>query len=146
MEQQLLKLIVKGGEISLSGSKLHIEKADEAMIWLSAATNFVSPSDVSGDPDAICNKYIAAAVNQTYKQIRQKHIIDYQKYFNRFSINLGTSENEGLPTDARIEKVPEKMDNSLAALYVQYGRYLLSLVQPGRNLSGQSAGNMERQA
>jgi alpha-L-fucosidase 2 len=121
----IIKTIVKGGEISVSESKLHVEKADEAMIWLSAATNFVTPSDVSGDPDAMCNKYIAAAVNQTYKQIRQKHIIDYQEYFDRFSINLGTSENEGLPTDARIEKVPEKMDNSLAALYVQYGRYLL---------------------
>jgi alpha-L-fucosidase 2 len=121
----IIKTIVKGGEISVSGSKLHVEKADEAMIGLSAATNFVTPSDVSGDPDAICNKCIAAADNQKYKQIRQKHIIDYQEYFDRFSINLGTSGNEGLPTDARIEKVPEKMDNSLAALYVQYGRYLL---------------------
>jgi alpha-L-fucosidase 2 len=121
----VIKTIVKGGDISLSGGKLHVEKADEAMIGLFAATNFVSPSDVSGDPDAICNKYIAAAGNQTYKQIRQKHIFDYQKYFNRFSINLGFSGNEGLSTDARVGKVSEKMDNSLAALYVQYGRYLL---------------------
>jgi alpha-L-fucosidase 2 len=121
----IIKTIVKGGEISVSGNKLHVEKADEAMIWLSAATNFLTPSDVSGDPDAICNKYIAAAGHQTYKQIRQKHVIDYQDYFKRFSINLGTSGNEGLSTDARIEKVPEKIDNSLAALYVQYGRYLL---------------------
>lgn len=121
----VIKTTVKGGEISLNGSKLHIEKADEATIWLFAATNFVSPSDVSGDPEATCNKYIAAAGSQTYKQIRQKHVADYQKYFNRFSIDLGTSGNEVLPTDARIWKVPEKMDNSLAALYVQYGRYLL---------------------
>jgi alpha-L-fucosidase 2 len=121
----VIKTTIKGGEISLSGNKLHIEKADEAMIWLSAATNFVNPSDVSGDPDAICNKYISAASKMTFKQIRQRHITDYRKYFNRFSINLGTSGNEGLPTDARIEKIPEKMDNSLAALYVQYGRYLL---------------------
>ena len=121
----IIKTIVKGGVISVTGSKLHVEKADEAMIWLSAATNFVTPSDVSGDPDAICNKYIALAGSQTFRQIRQKHIIDYQEYFNRFSINLGTSGNEELPTDIRIEKVPEEMDNSLAALYVQYGRYLL---------------------
>jgi alpha-L-fucosidase 2 len=121
----VIKTILKGGAISLNGSKLHIEKADEATIWLSAATNFVSPSDVSGNPDANCDKCIAAAVSQTYKQIRKKHIADYQKYFSRFSIDLGTSGNEGLPSDARILKVPEKMDNSLAALYVQYGRYLL---------------------
>ncbi len=121
----VIKATVKGGEISLDGSKLHIEKADETTIWLSAATNFVSPADISGDPDAICNKYITTAGGQTYKQVRQKHIADYQKYFNRFSIDLGKSVNEGLPTDARIFKVPEKMDNALAALYVQYGRYLL---------------------
>jgi len=121
----VIKVKAGGGEISINGNKLHIEKSDEATIWLSAATNFVSPSDVSGDPDAICDKCVAAADRQTYRQIRQKHITDYQKYFNRFSIDLGTSGNEGLPTDAKILKVPEKMDNSLAALYVQYGRYLL---------------------
>jgi alpha-L-fucosidase 2 len=121
----ILKTTVKGGGIFINGNKLHIEKADEATIILSAATNFVSPSDVSGDPDALCKKYVEAAVGLTYRQIRQKHIADYQKYFNRFEIDLGSSGNEGLPTDARILKVPEKMDNSLAALYVQYGRYLL---------------------
>jgi alpha-L-fucosidase 2 len=121
----VIKATVKGGAISLNGSKLHIEKADEVTIFLSAATNFVSPSDVSGDPDAICTSYIAAAESKTYKQIRQKHIADYQKYFNRFSIDLGTSGNELFPTDVRIMNIPEKMDNSLAALYVQYGRYLL---------------------
>jgi alpha-L-fucosidase 2 len=121
----VIKVKVKGGEISLKGSKLHIEKADEATIRLSAATNFVTPTDVSGDPDARCNSFIAAAESLTYKQIRQRHVDDYQKYFNRFSIDLGTLGNEGFPTDARILKIPEKMDNSLAALYVQYGRYLL---------------------
>jgi len=121
----IIKTTVKGGRIFINGNKLHIEKANEATIILSAATNFVSPSDVTGDPDAQCKKYVEAAVGQTYRQIRQKHIADYQKYFNRFKIDLGSSGNEGLPTDARILKVPEKMDNSLAAIYVQYGRYLL---------------------
>ncbi|TFG43963.1 MAG: glycoside hydrolase family 95 protein, partial [Bacteroidia bacterium] len=121
----IIKTVVKGGEISVAGNRLHIEKADEATIRLSAATNFINPEDVTGDPDAICEKHLAAAGSQTYKQLKQKHIADYQRYFSRFSIDFGTSGSEDLPTDARIAKIPEKMDNSLAALYVQYGRYLL---------------------
>jgi len=121
----IARVILKGGDISVAGSKLHVEKADEATVWLTAATNFVNPLDVSGDPSAICEKHLAAAEGQTYKQIKKAHADDYQKYFGRFSIDLGNSGTEDMPTDARIAKVPEKMDNSLAALYVQYGRYLL---------------------
>jgi alpha-L-fucosidase 2 len=136
----IVKAAVKGGEISVSGNKLHIEKAGEASLWLSAATNFISPSDVSGDADAACKRYLDSATGQTYKQVKKKHVADYQGYFNRFSINLGVSENEDLPTDKRIMKVPELIDNSLAALYVQYGRYLmLSSSRPGTypaNLQG----------
>ncbi len=121
----IARVILKGGDITVTGSKLHIEKADEAWVWLTAATNFVNPWDVSGDPGAICEKHLAAAGGQTYKQMKEKHIADYQKYFGRFSIDLGTSGTEDMSTDARIAKIPEKMDNSLAALYVQYGRYLL---------------------
>jgi len=136
----MVKAEVKGGEISVSGSKLHIEKAHEASLWLSAATNFINPKNVTGDPDAICERYLDSAAELTYKKVRKKHIVDYQEYFNRFSINLGISSNEDLPTDARIMKVPELMDNSLAALYVQFGRYLmLSSSRPGTypaNLQG----------
>ena len=121
----IARVILKGGDISVTGSKLHVEKADEATVWLTAATNFVNPEDVSGDPGAICKKHLAAAGGQTYEQLKKQHVADYQKYFGRFSIDLGTSGTEDMPTDVRIAKVPEKMDNSLAALYVQYGRYLL---------------------
>jgi len=121
----IVRAILKGGDISVTGNKLHIDKADEAAIWLSAATNFVNPEDVSGDPGAICEKHLDAAEGQTYKQLKKKHTADYQKYFGRFSIDLGASGSGDMPTDARIAKVPENMDNALAALYVQYGRYLL---------------------
>lgn len=136
----LVKADIKGGEVSLSGNKLHIERADEVSVWLSAATNFVTPENVSGDPDAVSGKYLASALGQTYKQVINKHIIDHQGYFNRFSISLGRSGKEDLPTDKRIEQVSAEMDNSLAALYVQYGRYLmLSSSRPGTypaNLQG----------
>jgi alpha-L-fucosidase 2 len=121
----VVKASVKGGKIYVSGNKLRVEKADEALIQLVAATNFVDPEDVSGNPDTLCRQYLEAAGNQEYGEVRKKHILDYQRYFNRFSIDLGSSEKEVYPTDIRIEKIQEGMDNSLAALYVQFSRYLM---------------------
>jgi alpha-L-fucosidase 2 len=116
---------IKGGTLTVLGNKLHIQKADEATILLTAATNFVSPTDVSGDPEAKCFAIYTNLAGKTFTAIEKDHFTDYQKYFNRFFIYLGSSENENLPTDRRIKEVPVKMDNSLAALYVQYGRYLM---------------------
>jgi len=116
---------VKGGDVTAAGDKLYIEKADEVELKLVAATNFKNPKDVSGDPLQLCKEYLAAADGRSFSEIKERHIADYQTYFNRFSIDLGKSGNEGKPTDERINGIPEKMDNSLAALYVQYGRYLM---------------------
>ncbi len=136
----LLEVETSGGKISVSGNRLHVEKADQAIVWLSAATNFVNPDDVSGDPDKLCEKFVSAVAGRSFNQLKQTHINDYQKYFCRFSIDLGESANEALPTDTRIMRISDKMDNSLAALYVQYGRYLmLSSSRPGTypaNLQG----------
>lgn len=136
----ILKVITLGGDLSVNSNTLQIKGADQAEIYLVAATSFINPSDVSGNPVERCNKYLSSISGKPYRKIKQAHIEDYQDYFDRFSINLGPSENESLPTDGRINKVLTTMDNSLAALYVQYGRYLmLSCSRPGTypaNLQG----------
>lgn len=127
-----LKLLTKGGKTTILGNQLHIEKADEATIFIVAATSFVNPKDVSGNPVILCKKYLAALGNKKFDAVKQNHVKDYQSYFNRFAIDLGNSASEELPTDTRIKGVPAQMDNSLAALYVQYARYLmLSSSRPG---------------
>jgi len=135
-----LKMVIKGGKISVKDNQLIVEKADEAMIYLVAATNFVNPKDVSGNPVLKCEKYLSAIGIKKFEVVKQAHIKDYQYYFNRFEIDLGNSASENLSTDLRIKEVTTKMDNSLAALYVQYGRYLmLSSSRPGTypaNLQG----------
>ena len=121
----MVKVAAKGGKISVMGNKLHIEGANRAVIWLAAATNFIGPKDISGDPEALCLKHLSSHGKKSFNRVKKSHIADYQRYFNRFSIDLGSSGKENLPTDRRIAEVPSQMDNSLAALYVQYGRYLL---------------------
>jgi alpha-L-fucosidase 2 len=121
----MLKVTTTGGNVSALANRLHVEKANKAVIWLVASTSFINPKNVSGDPSSLCSKYLSDLGKKSFKQLKKEHIADYQKYFNRFSINLGTTGNENLPTDERIRAINDKMDNSLVALYVQYGRYLM---------------------
>ncbi len=121
----MLKVKLQGGKISAIDNRLHVEKADAAMLQLVAATNFINPRNVFADPDARCSEYLTALGKKSFKVLKYEHTADYKKYFKRFEINLGPSGKEDLPTDARIREVADKMDNSLAALYVQYGRYLM---------------------
>ncbi len=135
-----LKMVITGGKFSVKDNQLLVEKADEAVIYLVAATNFVNPKDVSGNPVQKCDKYLSAIGIKKFDVVKQNHIKDYLFYFKRFEIDLGNSASENLTTDLRIKEVTTKMDNSLAALYVQYGRYLmLSSSRPGTypaNLQG----------
>lgn len=115
----------RGGKINASGDRIHVEKADEVTIRLTAATSFINPRDVSGNPESICWEILQKTAGKSFGDIKKEHVADYGDYFGRFSISLGESDAKYLPLDERIKQVPVRMDNSLAALYVQYGRYLL---------------------
>ncbi len=85
---------------------------------------------------------LAAAKSKTYQQMKEEHIADYQALFGRLELYLGTDAFEALPTDERLYAVKEgrRDDTGLAALYMDFGRYLLiSSSRPGglpANLQG----------
>ncbi|NOR33772.1 MAG: glycoside hydrolase family 95 protein, partial [Bacteroidales bacterium] len=129
------------GKISSNGDKIQISGAKTATLLLSAATNFVSYKDISGDPTARIEKDLEDAYDISYAKIREEHVADYRKLFERFSLNLGSNGRDSIPTDRRLLKFTESPnDPSLIALYTQYGRYLMiSASRPGTqpsNLQG----------
>lgn len=138
--ESYLQVKAKNGTIQLQNDKIEIAGADEAVIYLTAGTNYKSYKDVSGDPSLACTNALKSVETKNYEQLKQAHTKEYQQYFNTFSINLGHSSNEQLPTNERIEKFASSQDAAFAALYVQYGRYLLiSSSRPGTrpaNLQG----------
>ncbi|HVX79860.1 MAG TPA: glycoside hydrolase family 95 protein, partial [Devosiaceae bacterium] len=67
-----------------------------------------------------------AAARKSFDELLQSHIADHQRLFQRLSIDLGNTGNSSLPTDERIRANPAHPDPGLAALYVQYGRYLMT--------------------
>jgi alpha-L-fucosidase 2 len=116
---------VRNGKVSVVNGQLHIANADEATLYLVAATNFKNYKDVSGDPDAICKQRLQNIKAKTYAQIAKAHVVDYQRYYNKFSVDFGTGKNENLPTDERIKNYNPTDDPGLLSLYMQYARYLL---------------------
>jgi len=123
--ESYLRVVAKSGTVKIDNGKLFVDKADEATVYLTAGTNYKNYKDISADPKQPCINALASVAGKTYQQIKAAHIKEYQQYFNTFSLNLGKSANESLPTDERIEQFATANDPSFVALYLQYGRYLL---------------------
>jgi len=116
---------VRGGTLRIARDRLHVEGADELVLVLTAATSFRRHDDVGGDPLALTAAYQKRADAQAYPALLQRHLAAHQALFRRVSIDLGSTPAAQLPTDQRVNAFASGNDPALAALYHQYGRYLL---------------------
>lgn len=129
-----------GGELKiLSDSTLQVCHADEAIVYVSIGTNFRNYKDVSGDAPEQARSHLANA-GRCYRKALRDHETIYKRYFRRVSLDLGRTAQADKPTDVRVREFASVGDPQLAALYFQFGRYLLiSCSQPGgqaANLQG----------
>ncbi|NLO69990.1 MAG: glycoside hydrolase family 95 protein [Porphyromonadaceae bacterium] len=131
---------VTNGKSVYQDGVLSVEDANEVIIYISIATNFVNYNDISADEVKRVTDYLEKAKRNDYSQSRKKHIDFYKKYLNRVSLNLGKDEYAHIPTDRRVMNFKQTNDAHLVATYFQFGRYLLiSSSQPGgqpANLQG----------
>ncbi|MFN5422220.1 MAG: glycosyl hydrolase family 95 catalytic domain-containing protein [bacterium] len=138
--QTYVKIKNEGGEISRIGNELVVKNANAVTILISMATNFKNYNNLTSDPVSIAGRKLAKADKKSYPLAITDHSKLYQQYFNRVSLNLGSSESVNLPIDQRIKYFSTGNDPQLVSLYFQFGRYLLiSSSQPGgqaANLQG----------
>ncbi|MBN2164538.1 MAG: glycoside hydrolase family 95 protein [Pontiellaceae bacterium] len=131
---------VIGGRKIKENDGVRVENADSAVILIAAATSYKHYDDISGDPEAITKKQIAAVKGKRFEQLLADHVAEHQRLFRRVSLDLGGAAAAQLPTDERLKRFPDADDPQFAALYYQYGRYLLiSSSRPGTqpaNLQG----------
>jgi alpha-L-fucosidase 2 len=66
-----------------------------------------------------------AAARKPYEVLKRDHIADHRALIGRVSLDLGRTPAAGLPTDLRVAAAETSDDPGLAALYFQFGRYLL---------------------
>ena len=132
-----VKVIATGGRTTADGASISVANANEAVVLITAATSFKKFDDVSGDPESIVTKLVAAASRKSFARLHEAQLKDYQALFHRVALDLGRSEAMKLPTDERIRHFAEGNDPQFAVVYYQFGRYLLiSCSRPG----GQPAG------
>lgn len=119
------RIVPKGGKMTTSETALTLENADEATIYIAIATNFTNYQTLSGDENKKCEAILTPSVSKPFNVILKSHIANYQKYFNRVTLDLGETEAAKLPTDDRIKNFASGNDPQLVSLYFQFGRYLL---------------------
>ena len=130
----------EGGSISSTDNTISVKDANAVTVYISIATNFNNYNDVGGDEDGRAVSYLNTAKQKVFAEMLKAHIVAYQKYFNRVKLDLGSTPAAQLPTDERLKNFRSVNDPHFAALYFQFGRYLLiSSSQPGgqpANLQG----------
>lgn len=130
----------KGGRVSGQGGVLSVRNADEVVLLIAAATSYRKYDDVSGDPKALNKATLAKLSGKPWAKLLADHQADHRALFRRVGVDFGRTRADLLPTDERIKQSPTTDDPSLAALYFQYGRYLLiACSRPGSqpaNLQG----------
>ncbi|MBR5850498.1 MAG: glycoside hydrolase family 95 protein [Alistipes sp.] len=136
----LLKIDHQGGVMqSEADTLLRVTGADQATIYLSIGTNFINYTDVSGNAEQVARHYLDRAPSN-YRRALAAHTKYYRTQFDRVRIDLGRNAQADKTTDRRVEEFATTHDPHLAALYFQFGRYLLiSSSQPGgqaANLQG----------
>jgi alpha-L-fucosidase 2 len=139
--QARVRVLAQGGKISAGTENFSVANADSVTLLIAAATSYKNYHDVSGNPEAVVKKQIAAAAKKTFDGLLAAHVAEHQRLFRRVAIDLGASGDEAkLPTNERINNFANGNDPQLAALYFQFGRYLLiSSSRPGgqpANLQG----------
>ncbi|UCD49758.1 MAG: glycoside hydrolase N-terminal domain-containing protein [Phycisphaerales bacterium] len=138
--QARVRVQTSGGTVRGDGDRLSVSAADSATLLIAAATSYKNFNDVGGDPEALTKETIAAASGKAIDSLRGEHIAEHQRLFRRVTLDLGITAAGQRPTDERIRTSMTSDDPQLAALYFQFGRYLLiSSSQPGTqpaNLQG----------
>jgi alpha-L-fucosidase 2 len=136
----LVKPVLVKGELTTTDSSLVVSNANELTLFVSIGTNFRNYNDISLDEGTVAHNYLDGAASKSWRDLRRSHVDFYKRYFDRVSLDLGSSPAALWPTDMRLAQFASGNDPNLVSLYFQFGRYLLiSSSQPGNqpaNLQG----------
>lgn len=117
-----------GGETRVTDRGIRVERASGAVLLVVAATDYNMEDPFTPrtrDLGEACEETLERAVGRPSRSILQRHTRDYRSLFDRVELELGGS-SAAMPTDHRLAMVRAGGDDpALAALYFQYGRYLL---------------------
>jgi len=126
-----VETMIEGGTLRADGNRVRIERAKTVTLLVSSKTGFRgfdrSPDLPAAEIADACKKQTTSARAKGYAALRASHIAEHQKLFRRVDLTLprAATPTINLDTGERLAAFPTSQDPDLAALYFQYGRYLL---------------------
>ena len=119
--QGMFRVLPEGGVLRAAEDTLTVTGARAATVLAALNTDFRGRN-----PASLSARQIAAAQERGWPRLRGEHVVDHQHLFRRVSLDLGGEQAASRPTDERMESVRKgQADPQLAALFFQYGRYLV---------------------
>lgn len=124
-----VRAMAEGGEVRANDTRLRIEHSKAVTLLIAGSTGYRGfdrdPAGSAEEISAANRRAHAAASQKPYAVLRTAHVADHQRLFRRVGLKLPQAASGTAPTDERLKGFTETHDPSLAALYFQYGRYLL---------------------
>jgi len=122
-----IRALAEGGAVSADGKRLHVKAADSVVLLVAAATDYRGfAGRQTVDPAAATLADLDRAATHHFDHLLDRHVKDHASFFDRVRLDLGGHEAATKPTDRRLADFAKGTpDPALAALYFNYGRYLL---------------------
>jgi len=126
----LIKIKNRDGNLVSTDQTIGLTGGTEAIVYVSIATSFngfdKNPATEGLNAELLAGNQLKKAFPKSFDKLEKSHLADFQKYFKRVSLNLGSTDAPDLPSDERLRRYAEgKEDKNLEVLYFQFGRYLL---------------------
>lgn len=116
-----LACFIDGGTKAVEGGGFRIHGARAVTLLVTAATNYAQPEPVARSRTAMDK-----ARKRSWEAISSAHARDYAALFGRMSLEIDGEDTSALPTGERLAAAAKgQPDPRLAALYFNFGRYLL---------------------
>ncbi|WP_286895162.1 MULTISPECIES: glycoside hydrolase family 95 protein [Sphingobacterium] len=114
-----LQVLHTGGKLIAGDHSLTVKESDEVVILISTSTNMLDTYY-----EKTVDDLLAKAKKNSFNKLKQQHTASYQTKFNRVELNLGV-QDQVATTPSRLAHFQSGKDQALAALYFQFGRYLM---------------------
>ena len=101
-----LRAYAKGGTVRIIGASLGVRDAEEVVLILTAGTSFRMKNI-----EKECSEILDKAFKYSYEELKERHIADYKKYYDRLKLDIeGSDAYENVPTDERLENLKKRLD------------------------------------
>ncbi|MBR4899101.1 MAG: glycoside hydrolase N-terminal domain-containing protein [Prevotella sp.] len=130
----IVRLLPKDGQLRVvNDDEMEVSGAKELLVIIANVTSFngadKDPVREGRDYQKLVRNRIEAATARSFDDLLSRHIADYQQYYNRVGLELGTTDPDisAKSTEQQLRDYTEKGEKNpdLEELYYNYGRYLL---------------------